>query len=83
MIRSSIWIKWFKTLPSSTFTLLNLDVNEKILKGVTSDFLQQATSATSKEQILQQATGHFKWVTSSKWISTSKEQRVESYASID
>ena len=36
------------------------DVNEKILKGVTSDFLQQATSATSKEQILQQATGHFK-----------------------
>ena len=31
MIHSSIWIKWFKAFPSSTFTLLNLDVSSKIL----------------------------------------------------
>ena len=59
MIRSSISIKWFKPFPSSTFTLSNLDVNEQILLGVTSNFLQQATSATSKEQILQQGTSDF------------------------
>ena len=49
--------------------------NERILQGVTSDFLQgvtrdflqQAASATSKEQILQEATCDF---------TTSKEQRV-------
>ena len=41
--------------------------NEQLLQGVTSDFLQQETSATSNERILQQVTSDF---------TTSNEQRV-------
>ena len=65
--------------------------NEQILQRVTSDFLQRATSATSNERILQRATSATSYerilqrvilrVTSNKWISTSNEQRVKSYAS--
>ena len=48
--------------------------NERILRRVTSDFLQRATSATSNERVLQR-------VTSNEYISTSNEQRKKSYAS--
>ena len=46
-----------------------------------SDFLQRATSATSNEQFCNEQRVILQRVTSNEWISTSNEQRVESYAS--
>ena len=40
--------------------------NEQLLERVMSDFLQQATSTTSNEQILKQATSEFQRVKSNK-----------------
>ena len=51
---------------------------------MTREFFQRATSATSNERILQRVTSDFTtsdFLTCSKWISTSNEQRVKSYAS--
>ena len=70
--------------------------NEQHLQRVTSDFLQRATSVMGNERILQRATtnsassneqrvnlqrvtSELQWVTSD--FTTSKEQRVKSYAS--
>ena len=47
--------------------------NEQLLQRVTSDFLQRSTSTTSNEQILPLVTSDF---------TTSNEQRVKSYASL-
>ena len=55
--------------------------NEQLLQRVTSEFLQRAASATSNERFLQRVMRLIlQRVTSNKWISTSNEQRVESYA---
>ena len=58
--------------------------NERISQRLTSEFLQQATSATSHERILQRVTSEFlQRATSNEWISTSNEQRVKSYISLN
>ena len=55
--------------------------NERILQRVTSDFLQRATSPTSNERILQRVTIDFTTSNEQRVNSTSKKQRVKSYAS--